>query len=107
MAHFLFTHRQIVRHTHRYEKIDINHICTVCEKEFSRDDSLKRHIKEVHYITEKETKLVIDSDEHTENVHFRLRQFSERHQYDVKQLGSPAQMKKQHKMITHWNSNNI
>ena len=51
--------------------------------------------------------VVINSDEHTENVYFRLRQFSERHQYDVKQLGSPAQMKKQHKMITHWNSNNI
>ena len=38
--------------------------------------------------------LAIESDELTENVHFRLYQFSERHQYDVKSLGSPAQIKK-------------
>ena len=36
-----------------------------------------------------------------------LRRFSERHNYTVKKINSPAQKKKQHQMIVHWNSNNL
>ena len=47
------------------------------------------------------------SDEHVEAVHHRLREHEERHQYWATKIGSPAQGKKQHKMIVHWNSKNI
>ena len=47
------------------------------------------------------------SDEHVEQVHHRLREFEERHQYKVNKIGSPAQGKKQHQLISHWNSKNL
>ena len=49
------------------------------------------------------------SDEHTENVHHRLREFKETHQYGVsmRKLGDQCQQSRQQNLISHWNSLNI
>ena len=49
------------------------------------------------------------ADEHTENVHHRLREFKETHQYGVslRKLGDKCQQNRQHSLISHWNNQNI
>lgn len=72
--------------------------------------TLKVHIIRDHLADRLEAtgeSLLKESDETTEQVHHRYRQFSERHQYGVNNLTSPAFFIKQAKALSHWNSQNM
>ena len=53
--------------------------------------------------------LVDESYEHTEQAHYRVKEFCQTHQYQCshRQIGSFLQGKKQHSIIIHLNSANI
>ena len=74
--------------------------------------TLKIHIIKTHLPERLRTTgktLQKKSDEHTEKVHHRHRLFKERHQYGVslRNIGTPCQKKRQHSLVSHWNSLNI
>ena len=80
--------------------------------EYGLSNTLKIHIIRDHLgdrLCETGKTLLDESDEHTEQAHHRVTGFCNTHQYQTsnRQLGTPQQGKKQHKMIIHLNSNNI
>ena len=63
------------------------YLCIQCGKNFDSEVKYEIHFKAYH----------------------RLREFKERHQYGVamRNIGSPAHQKRQHSLVSHWNSLNI
>ena len=65
-------------------KIEVETTCTTCGKSW-----------------------LTKSDEHVESIHHKFKEFEQRHGYHVNNASSPAQHKKQHRSVIHWNSINI
>jgi hypothetical protein len=105
----------------RVDKLDdnfefiINQFCMqwdLMKELYDLSYTLKIHIIETHLPERLRTTgktLQKESDEHTEQVHHRLRLFKESHQYGVslRNIGTPCQKKRQHNLVSHWNSLNI
>ena len=81
------------------------------EQMYGLSYTLKIHIIQDHLgdrLRKTGKTLLEEADEHTENVHHRLREFKERHNYGVavRNVGAPFQKIKQHNMLSHWNGLN-